>query len=269
MIEQAVDRGMARAASPRSHRLEAGVTQRAGAKRQAAATREENPFSTGCLVCDPVEAPPTKRRRGAGRAWRGVLIALILLAAPVPVRAQDPPKSTKQKAEDKQLAERLLRKTATGSDDGVMQAIIRLMNDAARRLEIEFDAGAETRAVQERITERLDEAIKIAASQRRLKRSRPGSGKSDKRRGEKGAASSANKQATGSDAPGTDAASSGTPGRVTGRSAAGELRETRRTWGHLPTRERDEILQGVQERFLETYREWIERYYRVLQEMDE
>jgi hypothetical protein len=54
-----------------------------------------------------------------------------------------------------------------------------------------------------------------------------------------------------------------------GVSAGGELREFRRAWGHLPMREREEIIQGIAESFLERYREWIERYYRALQETEE
>jgi hypothetical protein len=46
----------------------------------------------------------------------------------------------------------------------------------------------------------------------------------------------------------------------------GELIDVRRAWGHLPMREREEIIQGVNEEFLEEYREWVERYYRALQE---
>ncbi|MFQ5495803.1 MAG: hypothetical protein ACE5EX_10530, partial [Phycisphaerae bacterium] len=47
------------------------------------------------------------------------------------------------------------------------------------------------------------------------------------------------------------------------------FRELRRGWGHLPGREREELIQGISERYLDRYREWIERYYRALQEVDE
>jgi hypothetical protein len=40
----------------------------------------------------------------------------------------------------------------------------------------------------------------------------------------------------------------------------------RRSWGHLPQRDREEVIQGIGEACLERYRVWIERYYRALQE---
>lgn len=51
--------------------------------------------------------------------------------------------------------------------------------------------------------------------------------------------------------------------------ADGDIHELRRTWGHLPMREREEIIQGIGESFLERYRDWIERYYRALQEAED
>jgi len=42
--------------------------------------------------------------------------------------------------------------------------------------------------------------------------------------------------------------------------------DVRRGWGALPDRQRDEVIQGFSEQFLESYRIWIERYYRALQE---
>ena len=46
----------------------------------------------------------------------------------------------------------------------------------------------------------------------------------------------------------------------------GDLDARRRAWGHLPMRERDEILQGLSDQYLQRYRVWIERYYKALQE---
>ena len=44
----------------------------------------------------------------------------------------------------------------------------------------------------------------------------------------------------------------------------GALREARRQWGHLPPRDRDEILQAADEDIHDKYREQIERYYELL-----
>ena len=49
----------------------------------------------------------------------------------------------------------------------------------------------------------------------------------------------------------------------------GEFRESRRGWGHLPQRDRDELLQGIDEEFIEQYRPQIEQYYRALTETED
>ena len=48
-----------------------------------------------------------------------------------------------------------------------------------------------------------------------------------------------------------------------------QFREWRSGWGHLPQRDRDEIIQGVGERSLDKFRRWIERYYKALSDADE
>ena len=107
--------------------------------------------------------------------------ALVLTwATTVCALAQTPPR-TDPKPKDKDLAKRLMRKAVAFDEEDVMEAVIRLMKQAVRKLEIEFDAGDDTQAVQRHITSRLDEAIKIAAAQRRPTRSRGKSAIGDKR----------------------------------------------------------------------------------------
>ena len=152
-----------------------------------------------------------------------------------------------------------------------MARIMRLMGEAARKLEIEFDVGAETRALQVRIVDGLDEAIKAAASQRRPSRRVQSPARSDKRRlpprkkradGKESDAKrgSTDSSQTSTARAGSDAGKGAVPG--------GRLRESRRSWGHLPRREREAVLQGIGEKYLERYRAWIEQYYRALQEVD-
>ena len=57
--------------------------------------------------------------------------------------------------------------------------------------------------------------------------------------------------------------------RESDRARRGPFRESRRGWGHLPARDRDELLQGVEEAFIEQYRPQIEQYYRALTETEE
>ncbi len=199
------------------------------------------------------------------------VLALVLLGW-VPAVGQDKPQATEPDDKDERLGERLIRQAAADSDEDLMDSIIRLMSEAARKLEIEFDAGGQTQTVQSKILDRLDDAIKAAASQRRPRRRTGPPSDSDKRRMPKG-----KRRTSDQDGRPTDSqmdSSSSSPSDAEGKpldreSTSGDLRELRRTWGHLPMREREEIIQGITESFLERYREWIERYYRALQETED
>jgi hypothetical protein len=159
------------------------------------------------------------------------------------------------------------------SDEDVMATITRLMDEAANRLEVRFDPGETTQRVQRDIVSKLDEAVAAAAAQRRPLRSRSASASSDRRRMPKSrpqpSKAGPDAKAGGTTTDSATAQRSEPPQPDAARGPGGELLETRRTWGHLPMREREEIIQGIGEQFLERYREWIERYYRALQETDE
>jgi hypothetical protein len=198
-----------------------------------------------------------------------VVVTLVLLC-PI-ARAQDQAQPEPEQQE-KKLGERLIRRAVADADEDIMSKIIRLMGEASRKLEVEFDAGEETQALQQQITDRLDEAIKVAASQLRPKRSIQKPGEGDKRKmprerkkpadrgdGSQGEATEDASSLTAQDAPSTAGAANGD----------GEKDAARRAWGHLPPRQRDEVIQGIGEIFLERYRAWIERYYRALQETEE
>jgi hypothetical protein len=151
-----------------------------------------------------------------------------------------------------------------------MAGVIRMMKEVAAKLEIQFDAGESTQVLQRRILSQLDEAIKTAAAQRRPNRKNEPMPGGDKRRMPQRTAENAKKKADGQKRT-ADAAKSGdaVPGAGAGQTSltGGSLEESRRSWGNLPSRERDEVIQGSGERFLERYRAWIERYYRALQEV--
>lgn len=196
-----------------------------------------------------------------------VLIGPIVGAAPA---AQVDTGAEKKPPEESKLGERLIRRIADGAEDDVMSTVVRLMEESGQRLDLDFDPGADTQVVQREIVDRLDQAILAAAKQRRRGRQRPQ--QSGDRRS-KTAKQDRTKDATGESTEGQTEAESdqaGQRGSVTNVDARpGALRETRRGWGHLPPRERDEVIQGIDDASLERYREWIERYYRALQEADE
>jgi len=153
-----------------------------------------------------------------------------------------------------------------------MATIVRLMTEASRKMEIEFDPGEETQALQGRIQGMLDEAIKAAASKQRARKKSAVTTSPDKRQmptvGKREPRPEVNaKGETSSGSTSNTAKAPAAEGR--GEVERAMLQDPRRSWGHLPRREREEVIQGAGEGFLERYRTWIERYYRALQESDE
>ncbi len=202
--------------------------------------------------------------------WGAVTFAVVAAVPTVMVGAPKDVVSAKKERPKSKLGERLIREIAQGGDDDVMATVMRLMEDSGRRLDIDFDAGAETQAVQQEIVARLDEAILSAAKQRRRGRRRKqqsGDRRSKMARKQDSAKADEKGEQGQSNAESEQAGQRGSASQVD--AAQGALRETRRGWGHLPPRERDEVIQGSEDASLERYREWIERYYRALQEIDE
>ena len=202
-----------------------------------------------------------------------LLLTALLLTCQSAVHAQTERNTRDEKQKTKKLGQRLIRQISDDDSEDIMDTIIRGMKQAARRLDLDFDPGEETQMLQQRIVDQLDEAIKTAAAQRRLSRRSQRSASSDKRRkltkitaqreGEsiKGGGKKSNATTAQQNQPQGGSPEEGPRG--------GRIDEIRRTWGHLPARERDEIIQGISESFLERYRDWIERYYRALQESDQ
>ena len=184
--------------------------------------------------------------------------------------AADKEKSEKEEKQSDDLAGKLMRKALNDSDEDLMDGIMRLMGDVARKLQINFDPGDQTQTVQREISGKLDEAIKVAASRRRMRTVNPPPQGPDKRKlpsaAKRPEPSRSRKQGEVAESSSSEAPSAGT--EVKTPTPGGELRDARRGWGNLPQRERDEVIQGVDEEFLERYRMWIERYYRSLQESD-
>jgi hypothetical protein len=108
----------------------------------------------------------------------------------------------------------------------------------------------------------LDKAIRTAAAHRRAARSRSspftGEKRTRKKGGQEKGSQPAEARGTADEPSGDAAAASSASAAATDREAKGALHEVRRTWGLLPQREREEIMQGN--------RDWIQRYYQALQE---
>ncbi|MFH0981070.1 MAG: hypothetical protein V2A79_05985 [Planctomycetota bacterium] len=195
----------------------------------------------------------------------GLMPLVAVYAAPGGVPTSQPSAPNEQRDDD--LSKKLIRKATTGAEPDIMTQVTSLMSDAQERLVRDLDPGPETQAVQRLIVSRLDEAIKTALQQRLPSRAR------QRLQGERRELPDKpdDKQSEKKDQGGDQAADPGAS--VAARTAAeseqkrrGAFRESRRGWGHLPQRDREELLQGIEEEFVEPYRPQIEQYYRALTE---
>ena len=158
---------------------------------------------------------------------------------------------------------------------GAFRAAVREMEAAADRLAGPDGAGAETQRLQKRIVARLERAL--SAANRRPSGGGGGSGsartqprKRDRGAGPaggKGAGSAGAARAGGS--AGAGARSGGAPRSADGAGRDAEQRNAAHgdaSWGQLPPRVREQLMQGMGESYSAVYRRLTERYYRRLAE---
>lgn len=162
----------------------------------------------------------------------------------------------------------------------VFAQAIREMGDVSQRLGSRFDPGIETQRMQQDIIDKLDQVIAAAREQQQNESSEsggdPSGGEPDSgdespaqqadapTPGDEGEGSVDQWQEVGDQPPSGDDAS---PGQASDAPDYDEaLRELRREWGNLPPRLRDEISEGMNERFSPVYRALTEAYYRELAE---
>lgn len=227
-----------------------------------------------------------RRNRLAPRTLRAVGIVLgvtiaassglasVALAAQAPPKPDAPKPKPRPKPAGEDLSKKLIRQAAGDADEDLMSEIIRLMDEASRKLARDLDAGTDTQATQAAVMAKLDEVIKRAAMNQRRPSQSTQQTRSDKRtmpkqpHDKRDRPSGDTRQDAAALPTGTVDAGKGKTDTDTA-GASGAMGEWRRTWGNLPQRERDEVIQGRGEAFLERYRELIERYYRALQESQE
>lgn len=202
---------------------------------------------------------------------------VVCLLVPVHGWIEDPPKpnepSKTSDSKPQDLGGRLIRKAVTDQDEDLMEEIARLMGTVADQLEIEFDAGPDTQQTQTQILKQLDLAIEKSASRTRSRKQSAKTTPSDRRSAQRPQDKSAAKPRDAGD-KGQDSSENLGSGKLktgpsTSNSDGGAMLESRRAWGHLPERDRDEMIQGLGEVHIDRYKEWIEKYYRALQEHDE
>lgn len=172
-----------------------------------------------------------------------------------------------------------------GMGDNLTEAL-REMEQAATRLADASDAGLDTQRLQESVLRRLDMVIAQAREQQQQSSSSSSSSSGEsQQQGEGQPQDTGSGQNTGQNQSGNpqnagqqNQQQQGDPGQSqdSDPSRAGEadpiinpgdpLAESRKEWGNLPPRVRDELLQGLSERFSPVYREMTEAYYRRLAE---
>lgn len=202
--------------------------------------------------------------------WSPFPAAVVVAASLVAfVSAQPPDGATPapQPPVDERRTDELSKRLLRGSDDDgdPMSRILADMKRVEDDLKLSFDAGPGTQSVQQRIVDALNAAIAASARSGRLRADGASAGFDPRRR---------NPGST-DDASGSASAGGQPPDAPTARGTADAddleappAAVTSRGWGHLPPRERDEVIQGAREPSLEKFREWIERYYRSLADGD-
>jgi len=189
--------------------------------------------------------------------------------------AADPPRDVEAADRAKRLGDadaaklgrRLLDDRPDDGDTDVMARVLRLMDESAERMHLRFDPGPGTQAVQQEVIEQLDDAIKVALKQRgRTSRSIGVAGDRRTMPGADPSRSRSEKSGTGKASTSTARRSPPPDDRL--RIRRGVFRESRRGWGRLPDRDRERILQGIDDSFAQPYRELIEAYYRTLADPD-
>ena len=160
--------------------------------------------------------------------------------------------------------------SASDAADAFEQAVDE-MNDVSRRLGRALDPGIETQRVQESILRKLDQVIQAAKDQ---SQGGGGSGSGQPRDQDQGAQELAPQQAgadgsqaqSGGAQASTGAAGSGTPIDPENQDTA--IEQLRKEWGVLPPRVREELSDGLRERFSPLYRSMTEAYYKALAEQE-
>lgn len=149
-------------------------------------------------------------------------------------------------------------------EENFLQAVT-MMSDAAKRLGGAGDAGLTTQRVQDEIVRRLDQVIEAArANQQQQSKSKSSSSQQQQQQQQR---PTPQQQAKQQNQPGKDdnqgevnppAPQSGKVKELIESSAA--------SWGALPQRVRDALLQGSGDRFSSLYQALTEEYYRRLAE---
>lgn len=184
------------------------------------------------------------------------LLGLPPKPAPTPQQPADKPEPATPPPADKELDRKL---TGREMNETFAQAVT-LMGDTADRLARHGDTGIDTQRIQEEIIKRLDTLIETAREQQQQQSSSSSSSSSSAQQPQP-----QQEQQRGRQPSGENTTAATPPGMQTG-----PLRESldaaRASWGALPARVRDALLQGSGEKYSSLYEALTEEYYRRLAE---
>ncbi len=177
----------------------------------------------------------------------------------------DTPEDKAKSDLDRQLERQLGEDVGLGPEDDPLSRIASLMRRAEQRT-AEADPSGETRKLQEKIVNDLDELIRqVRRQQQKQSGASARQQKSQRSKAiQPGQPGQSGKQA----APGASRESTDRVGRADAQQVdmddvANRLKDL---WGHLPTRLREEMINSLREQFLPKYEVQIEKYFKRLAE---
>lgn len=205
-----------------------------------------------------------------GQADQPSLDDLLNLSPDEPAPSQPAPETPDARPGNENLTESVNEAlTASDAADAFEQAV-QEMDSVSRRLGRALDPGVETQRMQESILRKLDQVIKAAKEQS----SGGGSSSGQPREQDQGGESVAQQgqaQQGGQPQPGGQQASTGEAGVTTPikpETPDTAIEQLRKEWGVLPPRVREELSDGLRERFSPLYRRMTEAYYKALAEQE-
>jgi hypothetical protein len=189
-----------------------------------------------------------------------------LLGIPKQSQTSDRPGDLPAPANDPAQAQRELERALKGESVGEMfeEAVI-LMRDAASRVDQRGDVGAATQRMQEEIIARLD-AVIAKAQQQQQQSSSSSSSSSSQSQDQQQQPGQRGQQQQQQQGQGEPSDSTGAGSAQDSAQTRGWLDSAAPTWGKLPDRLRDALLQGAGDSFSSLYERMTEEYYRRLAE---
>lgn len=229
----------------------------------------------GVLLLAGAAGRPALGQAAASRAADAGRAASTTRPATGPATTQEAVKEVDRQ----ELVEGLLGKSEAGDEMG---RVVARMRKVYEQLAQRYDAGLVTQEIQRRIVDDLAKAIEEARRQMQQpppSQTQPSEKDQDKdakpkeRNDERQAAQQARQQTEKEQAEARQAqnpkpATRDMGGRPEQPARAGKIEETRRGWGNIPPRDRDEVVQGAGEEIIGKYKRQVDRYYEALSNQD-